>query len=84
MTVAQSIAVYGDDVSFTRGKLTATATGTIVWSLGVSNSNDGTGITWETVTNGSWHTFSASGKWLYWKASSSDGSITDIRVEVDY
>lgn len=82
-TIAQSLAVYGNDVVLVSATLTASTTGTVSFQLGVSNNNDGTGITWESVTSGVSHNFVASGKWLYWKAVGNSGSTcTSLNIVV--
>lgn len=80
---AQSLAVYGDNKTIQKAKLTATYTGTVSFALGLSDQNDGTGISWETVDSGVEYTFIATGKWLYWKAVGFPGSIvSQILVEI--
>ena len=83
MTIAQSLVNYGNGTDIVSAKLVATYTGTITFYLGVSNNSDGTGITWEAVSSGSIHSFTTTGKWLYWKADGSAGAeLSYLTIQV--
>lgn len=69
--IAQSSAIFMNDIIITRAKLTADVAtqddDTIIFYLGTSDTESGT-YTFEQVTNGVNHYFAVTKKWLKWKA----------------
>ena len=69
--IAQSEAIYMNDVNITSAKLIADVaiqdTDQIIFYMAVSATESGT-YTFEQVTNNVSHVFSATGKWIKWKA----------------
>ena len=74
---------YGDNQKIASATLTYTGTiDQVKFWLGVSDFYDGTYI-YEEVTPSVLHTFTASGKWLKWRALGSNGALTKIQVVVN-
>ncbi len=90
-TIAVSNAIYGDNVvvNSVEFSITQVGDGETIYYIGVSDSNDGTSITWEEVKNvegpsaqSFTHAITASGKWLYWRVVGVSITITRLNIEV--
>ena len=81
----ESNVIFADNVNISTAKVTITGSGSdIRFFLGLCDTWDGT-YTYEEVSSisGDTHTFTATGKFLKWKAVGSDYTITKIEIEVN-
>jgi len=74
---------WGNDVEIDTATATITGAGTsLTFELGLSPNIDGV-YTYEEVTSGVKHTFTANGKWIRWKATGTNFTITNIQVQIN-
>jgi len=91
LTNVQSECIYYNNDEISSVMVTATETlgsGGIAYWIGYTNTLD-TSITWEQLSrgdnelNGAIHTFSSTGKYIYWKArGGNDAILSKIKIKV--
>jgi len=79
----ESNPIWGNNEAITTAKPIWVGSGDFLdFRLGLSDNVDGP-YTYEEATSGAIHTFTATGKWIKWKAIGNNYTITNIEIEVN-
>jgi len=83
-TQMDSLPFWGNDVNIANATpvVTGSGAGSITISLGLSDTYGGT-YTYETVTSGVKHTFTATGKWIKWRIVGETYTVTKLEVTIN-